>query len=259
MSEGASTGGGARHVERFLVRSYEVEPDGRLRIVVLLRMLQEAAWQHASLLGKGFTQREEGELFWVLSRLRLSMRRYPRWGERFTVRTFPVGTQKLLALREFVLLDEAEELLGRASSGWLVVDGGRGRPIRPERVVADIVTSPPEYDGDLAREPTLPGPADPAGSVRTVGPSPVRYHDIDQYRHVNNAAYLEWVLDALDPTRPLENEAGELALDFLKETLLDDAYTVRLVADATTDRFEVVQASSGEPAARGHLAWRPLA
>jgi acyl-ACP thioesterase len=76
---------------------------------------------------------------------------------------------------------------------------------------------------------------------------------------VNNAAYLEWVLDALDPKRPLENEAGELALDFLKETLLDDSYTVRLAGEATTDRFEVVQGSSGEPAARGHLAWRPLA
>ncbi|MFW6262299.1 MAG: acyl-[acyl-carrier-protein] thioesterase [Spirochaetota bacterium] len=257
MSEGVSSGSAERHLERFLVRSYEVEPDGRLRIVELLRMLQEAAWQHASLLGKGFTRREEGELFWVLSRLRLTMERYPRWGDRFTIRTFPVGTQRLFALREFVLLDEADSITGRASSAWLVVDGGRGRPIRPERVVADIVTSPSEYGGDLEREPPLPGAADPP--TRAVGPSPVRYHDIDQYRHVNNAAYLEWVLDALDPERPLSGEVCELALDFLKETLLDDAYTVWLAGDATTDRFEVVQASSGEPAARGHLAWRPLA
>jgi hypothetical protein len=62
------------HREEVLVRSYEIDPDGRLRPVVLLRMLQEAAWQHASLLGKGFHQRAEGELFWVLSRLRLQTR-----------------------------------------------------------------------------------------------------------------------------------------------------------------------------------------
>lgn len=255
MGERASAGSGAHHVERFTVRSYEVEPDGRLRIVVLLRMLQEAAWQHASVLGKGFTQREEGELFWVLSRLRLTMGRYPRWGERFTIRTFPVGTQRLFALREFVLLDDAEGVAGRASSAWLVVDGGRGRPVRPERVVADIVTSPPEYDRDLEREPPLPADSD---ALRAVGPSPVRYHDIDQYRHVNNAAYLEWVLDAIDPRRPLSSQVSDLALDFLKETLLEDSYTVRLADEATRDRFEVVQASSGEPAARGHLGWRPL-
>lgn len=254
MSEGVSSGSAERHLERFLVRSYEVEPDGRLRIVELLRMLQEAAWQHASLLGKGFTQREEGELFWVLSRLRLTMERYPRWGDRFTIRTFPVGTQRLFAVREFVLLDEADAIMGRASSAWLVVDGGRGRPIRPERIVADIVTSPSEYGGDLEREPPIPAAAGPAA-----GPFPVRYHDIDQYRHVNNAAYLEWVLDALDPDRPLSCEVRELALDFLKETLLDDAYTVRFAADPAMDRFEVVQASSGEAAARGRLAWRPLA
>jgi acyl-ACP thioesterase len=249
MDSAAREGSTREHCEEFLVRSYEVEPDGRLRLVVLLRMLQEAAWQHASRLGKGFHHRDEGTLFWVLSRLRLTMNRYPRWGELFTVRTFPVGTQRMLAVREFALVGGDGETIGRASSGWLIVDGGKGRPLRPEPVVADIVPSPSEYEGDLER-------VDPLDRTsRASAPSRVRYHDIDQYRHVNNASYLEWVTDAIAADRPTERVARRLAIDFLKETLLDDAYRIVLETDRDTDRFEVRRDVDGEPTARGYLCW----
>ena len=240
------------HRESFLVRSYEVEPDGRLRIVVLLRMLQEAAWQHASMLGKGFSRREEGALFWVLSRFRLTMTRYPLWGDHFTIRTFPVGTQKIFAIRDFTVLDAAGEPLGSASSGWLIVDGGTGRPIRPQQIVSDIVTTPGEYGAELER---IEGPGPDA--VET-GPFPVRFHDIDQYRHVNNASYLEWVLDAVEADRPTDHVVRELAIDFLKETLIDDGYRVTLDGDATGSRFEVRRTSDGEAAVRGSLTWAPV-
>jgi len=179
----------ARLEERFRIRSYEVEPDGRLRLVVLGRMLQEAAWQHAQMLGKGFAERESGALFWVLSRLRLRMDRYPRWGDEFTVRTWPVGTEKLLAVREFALLD-GDRVLGRATSGWLVVDGTSGRPVRPQKLVADLPVTPTEFNGDLARLPDL-------SDAIPQDPRIVQYHDIDQYRHANNTAYLEWMIDAV--------------------------------------------------------------
>ncbi len=234
------------HNVPFVVRSYEVEPDGRLRLVVLLRMLQEAAWQHADLLGKGFAQRTGGAYFWVLSRLRCRISRYPRWGDRLTIRTFPVGTEKLLAIREFSIHGESGAVIGRAASGWLVVDGGRGRPVRPEPVVADIVATPSEYDGDVDRLEAL-------ATSRSVGPFPVRYHDIDQYRHVNNASYLEWVLDALDPPQLMGRQAEELAVDFLKEALLGDGYRVSLASDGATERFEVIRTSDDQACARGYL------
>ncbi|MFP4113160.1 MAG: acyl-[acyl-carrier-protein] thioesterase [Spirochaetota bacterium] len=252
------------HREHFTVRSYEVDPDGRLRLVVLVRMLQEAAWQHAHILGKGFHHREEGALFWVLSRLRLHIDRYPRWGDAFTVRTYPVGTEKLFAVREFALHDEADEIIARATSGWLVVDGGRGRPVRPERVVSDLVLADREFPADLDRAadpPTADSPT--ADHVRAVGPQPVRYRDIDQYRHVNNASYLEWVLDAADPDRAMTACVSDLAIDFLKETLLGDTYTVRLQSDSSqpgpTDHFEITRGPTGEPAVRGTLTWHPRA
>lgn len=232
----------------YLVRSYEVEASGELRLVTLLRMLQEAAWRHASLLGKGFTNRSDGAWYWVLSRLRVKMDTYPRWGEQFTVRTFPVGTERLLALREFVIRSAAGTVIGSAATGWLIVDGGTGRPVRPERIVDDLTVHQRGFDGSLAR-------LDEPGPGRTVGPFPVRRHDIDQYHHVNNASYLEWVLDALDPSRTDEHRVAELGMDFLGETRPGDGYLVRIDSRVTEDRFEVARESDGKPSVRGCLRW----
>ncbi|MFP4376026.1 MAG: acyl-[acyl-carrier-protein] thioesterase [Spirochaetales bacterium] len=215
----------AVYIERFRVRSYEVEPDGRLRLVVLLRMLQETAWLHAQRLGKGFVDRSEGSFFWVLSRLRIELSQLPTWGEEFEIQTQPVGVEKLLAIREFVMRRVSDgETIGVAKSGWLVLDGGRGRPVRPQKLLEDIELEPSVVTADLSGiEPIASG--ERLEALTRTEPAEARHHDIDQYSHVNNAAYLEWVVDAL-PTELREKHPSRLDLDFLKETVLGDRYEI---------------------------------
>jgi acyl-ACP thioesterase len=246
--------------ERFRVRSYEVEPDGRLRIVVLARMLQEAAWQHAHRLGKGFAERESGALFWVLSRLRVRMDRYPRWGDEFTIRTWPVGTDRLLAIREFVL-DDDQGTLGRVASGWLVVDGTTGRPVRPEKLVGDLHVSASEFDGDLLK----------LGALADIEPGEVQavqFHDIDQYRHANNTAYLEWMIDAIAARAdggtglPGAGDGGiapihELSINFLKELVAGENYRTRIADAASTIECEILRATDEAAICRARMTWKP--
>ena len=224
-------------IKEFQVRSYEVEPDGRLRIVALTRMLQETAWQHARRLGWGLVNRREGELFWVLTRLRIRVDRYPRWGETFAIRTWPVGTEKILAIRDFTIVDDEGVAIGQVSSGYLMVDGSTGRPIRPGPFVEGVTVHPSSYDGDLSRLPA-------AAAQQVTSPLPVRHHDIDQYRHVNSSAYVEWIVDAIaeDAVVP---EIHRLELDYVKETLLDDHFQVRYIRDGNTTLCEVVRAQGG--------------
>ena len=241
--------------QRFRVRSYEVEPDGKLRIVVLARMLQEVAWLHASLLGKGFVERESGALFWVLSRLRCRIDRYPRWGDEFTIRTWPVGTDRLLAVRDFAVID-ADGVMGRMTSGWLVVDGSTSRPVRPETLVGDLPLTPSEFDGDLSK---IRPPADSVpGPVRTV-----QHHDIDQYRHVNNAAYLEWMIDAVAEAQRIRSgesvrELGRvqtLAVDFLKELVVGEEYRAMISDGKGETDCEIARSSDSESVCRSRMTW----
>jgi medium-chain acyl-[acyl-carrier-protein] hydrolase len=234
----------------------------RLRLVVLNRMLQEAAWQHALLLGKGFIDKAAGGYYWVLARLRLSIDSLPKWGDTFTIETYPVGTDRMFALREFAVLDADNYCIGRATSGWLVVDAGRQRPVRPESLVADLDLSQPCYTG-----PT--GKLEPPGQLTTrYGPYPVRLHDIDQYRHVNNTAYLEWILDSLaeswpesDSSPPDDTDHDRLCgvdvrMDFLQEAVLTDHYVIDVENQDRHLFAEVRRTRDNQPCCRCELLWR---
>lgn len=244
--------------QRFAVRSYEVEPDGRLRLVSLLRMLQEVAWLHAQQLGKGYAERESGERYWVLARLRAHIERYPRWGERFSVLTQPVGTDRLLALREFQISGGTSR--GSVSTGWLVVDGTSGRPIRPQALLADIDIAESEVHANMAKL-TATG-----GDAVELGPYPVRHHDIDQYRHVNNAAYIEWMIDALaerdeaDAPSPLTHVVSGLDVDYISETTADDSWRCRVEYRRGGEQpgshiVEIIRDRDSQVACRAHLSW----
>ncbi len=247
--------------ERYRVRSYEVEPDATLRLVSLVRMLQEVAWQHASLLGKGFAEREEGAYFWVLSRLRLRIDRYPRWGDEIVIRTYPVGTDKLLALREFEIVeqtDDAPAVIGRATTAWLIVDGGSGRPVRPAPIVSDLELTPSRYEAHpgFGLERVDERTARPA---RLDGPYRARHRDIDQYGHVNNASYLEWMIDAMSD-QGVWQPPSDLAVDFLSETLPGDSYVVGVAAATGCDDSvysQVQRTSDDRVAARARLRVAP--
>jgi len=219
-------------------------------------MLQETAWRHAHLLGKGFAERESGSLFWVLSRLRLRVDQYPKWGEEFVIQTWPVGTERLLAVRDFAMV-LGDTVVGRMRSGWLVVDGASGRPVRPEKLVGDLPLTESEFDGDLSRIPSPPEAED--------GPQHcVQYHDIDQYRHANNTAYLEWITDALAMRASLSEANGQdvtlarirvLAMDFLKELVLRDRYRTRIADLPGHTVCEIVRDTDGEPVCRASMTW----
>jgi len=148
--------------------------------------------------------------------------------ERFRVRSYevePVGIEKLFAIREFVMRRVSDgETVGVAKSGWLVVDGGRGRPLRPQKLLDDIELEPSVVDADLsALEPAESG--EDSGRRIHTEPRAAQHHDIDQYNHVNNAAYLEWALDAM-PEELRKTSPRFIALDFIKETVLGDRYEV---------------------------------
>jgi acyl-ACP thioesterase len=217
-------------------------------------MLQETAWQHARLLGKGFVERAEGSVFWVLSRLRIELSDLPKWGEEFEIQTQPVGVEKLFAIREFVMRRISDgETFGVAKSGWLVVDGGRGRPLRPQKLLEDIELEPSVVEADLTG---IEAPASGAGSDLLIQTEPraAQHHDIDQYNHVNNAAYLEWVIDAL-PENLRGGRQTRLDLDFLKETVLGDRFAVLIEQQPNRVNCQVQSVPEGEPLCRIRLGF----
>ena len=104
------------------VRTYECGPDGAATMASVCNWLQEAASLNAEALAFSKSNFESaGEnISWVLTRLKVKMSRFPKWGETVSILTFPRGGRRIVAWRDFVLTGaNGEELVCRKL--WPVV------------------------------------------------------------------------------------------------------------------------------------------
>ena len=111
--------------ENIRVRHREADRNGRLKLLSWFDFLQEAAANHAARLGVGLNALTERGRLWVLSRLKLEIRRSPRIGEELTVETYPSGVNRLFFTREFQVFDKSGEVIARASSAWLLLSAAK--------------------------------------------------------------------------------------------------------------------------------------
>jgi len=241
------------HEKLFSVRYYEVGPSRLVRPATLLDYLQDAAAEHASLLHIGVQDLHHRDLTWVLSRLHLTVERYPGVGEAVLVRTWPSTRGSLSSYREFEVLDRAGEIVARATTAWVVLDLVRRRPVRLAEVLPDYPLEPRRAIGDDFRP--LPGPE---SSEREL-PFRVRQSDLDMNRHVNNAVYVGWALEAAPEEVAQTRSPVDIEVAYRAEALAGDTVLARCVPEAGVgpDQFlhEIVRQKDGRELARVRVRW----
>ncbi len=184
----------------YRVRFDECAPDGVARSSALLRYAQDIAWIHSERMGFGREWYAARNLAWVVRAAELAILEPIALGETIDVSTGVIGFRKVWARRrtEGRLPDGRLVLWGHTD--WVMTDVARGHPGRV----------PPEFPGvfDVPPGPFQPGrvplPPTPDDAVRHR--SSVRPQDLDPMGHVNNAAYLDYLEEALhaagDAARP---------------------------------------------------------
>jgi acyl-ACP thioesterase len=138
--------------------------------------------------------------------------RRPRKDEIITIRTWPRGPEKLFVLRDFELLDEGKQVLARGRSAWLVLDMEKHRPLRPQPIVEHM----PLNEGLDALPDGAQG-IDAETDLVKIYDRHAAYSDIDYNGHVNNARYVQWIQDAIDPDILFNARQMRLDINYLSE------------------------------------------
>jgi medium-chain acyl-[acyl-carrier-protein] hydrolase len=208
---------------------------GLARLDALFGCFQEAAGHHARDLGVGREHLDAQGCFWVLSRCWMRVRRYPAWGKEFVVRTWPQGVRRLFALRHFRLLDPDGEEFGSGISAWVILDAAKHRPVRPGPFLEHLVlTDEPGVDGDvLEKQPAV-------AEMPELGRLVVPYSDLDVNRHVNNAAYVRWILDSFGQEHHERHQISSIRIDYLAETLLGETISIQCHNDFANNAQAIV-------------------
>lgn len=221
-SEARPSGEGLFSTLEFEVHGFDCGYGGPLRTFALANFLQESAGINADRLGFGMDDLHARGWTWMLSRIDLRVDELPREGERIRVRTWPGGTRKLFALRDFSMTGAEGRSLVRAVYAYLVVDMAARRPLRPETVFGGATFKPDVEHPvqDFAFDIPQPVEALP-GRVQ-----PVCARHMDHNGHANNAHILNWLVDAAAPAQgPGSDTLSALRVEFLAEALCGDDLT----------------------------------
>jgi len=209
--------------KEFTISSYELNPGGEARLTTMANYFQEVAYHHANKLGFSYQQMKERKTLWMLSRMKIRMLKYPAWNDRIEVETWPSGINKLFALRDFRVSDSVGNIIGMATTCWLIVDLESHRPIRPgvelERF-STVIYGDSVFESNLEKIELPPG-------LLSLDRHQVVFSDLDIVGHVNNVKYIEWSIDAAMHDRVMDRTIGEFEINFVHEALMGDHVVIK--------------------------------
>ena len=159
----------------------------------LIQQIIEVATEHADLLGVGFRDLQNHGDLWVLSRVAIEMKRYPRLLEDYTLTTWIEGYNRHFSERNIEIRTADGTILGHARTIWVAINMQSRRP-------ADL--SYISYISQTVSDHPCPIPKQgkirPAETPQIVHDYTFRISDIDLNRHVNSTRYVELILNQMD-------------------------------------------------------------
>ena len=202
----------------YTVKSYDCQADGKMKYASLMQLLQEAAHVSAENLGFGYEHLKEFGRVWVLSNFKMAFQAVPNWMDPIVVETWPGTFNRLVATREFLVKNSAQQKIIAATSEWFTIDVATRKLLGLDEIGKTLVSHPEKaLDEKLKRLNPKKLP-----DSRKIGEILVPYSATDLNGHVNNAEYIRWSFDLLRSSQIETPNALTFQITFLAESFEND-------------------------------------
>ena len=207
---------------------------GTLKIVSIMNLLQDAASEHAHLMGISGFDLARQNLGWVIFRYHIEINNHPGWQDKITIRTHRFPCKNLYEIRLLTINREEEyqeDQIVNAKGCWVMVNKKNGRPVRLSRFMdresgfinkdsscSQNSETSNESEGLESHFPDVIGPE----TVHYQLPFKVRMHDLDLNGHVNNAIFVEWAVETVPEHILSKFFPATIDVIFNKESLYGD-------------------------------------
>lgn len=228
--------------QEFLITSADVNFKQELRISSLSNFLIQIATSHANILGWGFEDMIKHKLSWVLYGMQIELDSYPKWEETIRIETWPKGSDRFVYLRDYLIYNSSDEIIGRVSSSWLLIDIERRRPRihDPENKV---------FKQNLDRHaisklmPTIKY----LGETELEKKFEVNYSDVDINQHLTTTRYIDWLFDTFSISDLMNRRPKSLIVNFTKEIVFGQkAVMQRSFNDSGAYHFQLIDPDTGK-------------
>jgi medium-chain acyl-[acyl-carrier-protein] hydrolase len=233
----------------FKITSADTDMFMRVRLGGVINLLIQSAINSAESLGFGFKGLRKQQLYWVLSRMTVEIYRPLTWNEEAEVETWPKTIEGLLYMRDYIIRDKTQNIVARATSGWLAIDAETKKPKLLDAIESELFTHLREKHGISQAPEKLPTTTD--GDVFKVQSG---YFDIDLNRHVTSTRYIDWMMDTFSVDFHKHHFAKRISINFMKETMPGDSISItRSTTDGLQYSFEGINHIHKTVAFRGKI------
>lgn len=197
----------------------ECDASGFLSIPSLCQIAQKTATKHSILGGISFQDLQEIKQAWVLNKMRLELRELPKWQDRIHIKTWIESLDGVRSIRNFEISLQNRKIIG-ISTLWVIINTERRRPesmLLPHGHFEKFNGLTPLKES-FKRIPDL--------SYQALKKAVVEYSDLDMVQHVNNAKYLQWIINAIQSHNLKIQGIKEIDMVFQKEMFGNTAYQI---------------------------------
>ena len=242
--------------KEYRVHVYETRPDGKLNLYSLFNYMQDIASDHAIKLGFGRDDLMRDNRFWVLSRIYAVINKCPLWKDSIIIKTWPNGTDKLFALRNYEVKYRDGSHIASGTSSWLILDRTTKKIQRPDSILS-------QYNPDLRTENSpirYASKIDPAAENGRVSPLfRIKVSDLDVNLHTNNVMYLKWVSDSYDLGFIMNNDPQSAEINYLAESRFGEEIMIRTSVENEHSSFynhSIFRTSDNKELCRIRVEWK---
>ena len=210
-------------------------PNRLLKYTDLCNILQLTAAAHSEVGGISFTDMQEFNQAWVLSRMRVEITELPKWKDIVTVKTWINTLENSRSVRAMKMSINGKKMVG-CETYWAVFNTKIRRP--------EALALPFEH---FELYPEHKATDKPFCKIKlniekeSVFEKTVVLSDLDIVNHVNNVKYLEWCLDYVDEKIIFNQKIKSFEMNFIKELSLKDLVVIHKNVNPTAVIFSITK------------------
>ena len=208
-------------------------PNGNLKYTDLCNILQLTAALHSEVGGISFSDMQEFNQAWVLSKMRVEITKLPKWKDIITVKTWIKSLENSRSVRCLEMYLNEEKIIG-CETFWAVFNTNTRRP-EPLALPHQHIEKYPNHNATI-KELTRISVSD---GKELVAKKQILLSDLDIVNHANSVKYIEWCLDYVSLKNITEGNLKSFEMNYLKEVSLNDSISIYSTSNENCIQFTV--------------------
>ena len=192
----------------------------KLRLSELLKFTQEASIEHTTLMGMGREKTLDKGLLWIISKQHYEISSLPKYDDSIELLSHAGETRFILLPRHYEIdLKSTGEALVKGSAIWGLIDKESRQPILPLEHGIEIIPCVMGNEVDIPLSIKVP-------QLEKEAEIEAKYSLCDLNGHLNNASYIDLVMDLIPMDYLDKHEPKTLDIVYKKEIRLGEKVTL---------------------------------